>query len=605
MMPISQLFTLLGLRMPGSRSIAPDASVETLLPFACRTLHSFGRNVSRAGFVGTFLTVTLLLAPLAFAKAPQKDVAGEVTLATVNGEPLTAKELIDQFSRRHSGHAKFLGGDAEARQFLNALIDQRLFIQEAYDLALDQDPGVAAMVDEFAESKTTELLVRREIAEKAKVTPAEVRDTWEKKLSVLLQIRQIAVDTQAEAEQLRSSLLQGADFEELARTCSRAPSSSRGGHLRLNWGQADEGWETAVFSLEPGALSEPIPTPGGYEIVIVDERIDSALPPFEKFSTSIENVLAQRKLEARKRAFSAELWEKYHVALPSGELMVARAAELLATAPETLIATWDGGGKLTAAQTFNAAELREWAMASPRTAALLIEERLRSTINSPLTALEAKARKLADDPEIARTTAVYRETAMQKVLFAEQIFKGIELTEADARAYYEQHAQEFEEPEQRHVAHILTATEAEAIAVRKTLEAGADFATTAKKSSRDFESALMEGSLGWITAEKVPADFRDVLTLAPGQLSKPIHSKNGWHVVKVLEIKPKRQMAFDEVKEKAQQKAAFEKQQAAQEFWLRKLRASAKVVYDDAAIRKFVAANQFDGNAAPIKHGLQ
>src|SRR5206468_12235724 len=134
-------------------------------------------------------------------------------------------------------------------------------------------------------------------------------------LNVFFHIRQIAVATRQEGEEIRAAIVAGADADKLARECSIADSRLNGGHLAVNWGQFDVEWERVVFALQPGELSPVIPTPGGFEIVIVDDRVDSALPPFEKVSQQIESVLATRRLEARKRAFSDELWAKYHVTL--------------------------------------------------------------------------------------------------------------------------------------------------------------------------------------------------------------------------------------------------------------------------------------------------
>src|SRR6476619_4418482 len=80
-------------------------------------------------------------------------------LAQVNGDPITVHDLLDAFTSRHGGHAKFLGGHAEAREFLNLIIDDRLFLQEAYNLGLDQDETVREVVDDYAKTKASEALV--------------------------------------------------------------------------------------------------------------------------------------------------------------------------------------------------------------------------------------------------------------------------------------------------------------------------------------------------------------------------------------------------------------------------------------------------------------
>ncbi len=509
--------------------------------------------------------VVLLFAASLAVAAPPKPTA---VLATVNGDAITVQDLVDQFTKRHGGHAKFLGGDMEARTFLNILIEERLFIQEAYNIGLDQDPRVDEAVTEFERGKTSALLVRTEIDDKSNPSPAEVRATWEKSLNFFMQVRQIAVDTKQDAEEIRAAILRGADVDALARGCSRADSRVRGGLIRVNWGQFGEEWERAVFPLAPGEVSPVITTPSGFEVVLVEDRIDSARPPFEKVASQIENVLRLRRLEERKHAFSEELWAKYHVALQGN------------------VATWDGGGRMT---------LDEH----------LSKDDLRATVNGPLVELEAKARKLAATPEIARAVAKYRETVMESLLFRQHILKDVTLTDAEARAYYDAHQGEFQAPEERHVAHILLASEGEAKAVREKLLAGAEFGQVARKQSRDAGTALFDGKLGWITPDKVPPDFKQVLTLAAGEVSKPLRSSHGWHLVKVDEIKPMRQLPFDQVQPQLRKRALEAKERAVQTTWLAKLRVPAKIKLDDAAIKRFVQANEFDANAAAPQHGMR
>lgn len=99
----------------------------------------------------------------------------------------------------------------------------------------------------------------------------------------------------------------------------------------------------------------------------------------------------------------------------------------------------------------------------------------------------------------------------------------------------------------------------------------------------------------------MPPSFREVLALEPGAISKPVKSDHGWHVIQVSEVRPKRQLSLDEVKDRAKTLALAAKEQAVQKFWLDKLRASAKIDFDESAIRKFVAENQFGGNAAAAR----
>ena len=530
----------------------------------------------------------------------------DTPLAIVNGEPITVHALVSAFSERHAGHAKFLGGYGEARSFLGIMVEERLFIQEAYNVGLDRDESVQRLVAERENEKITAKLVHVEIDEKSKVSPAEVKAVWKDQLSFFLQLRQIAVETRSEAEEIRAALLSGADFDTLARGCSRVASSKNGGHLIANWGQFGPEWEKVVFALEPGELSPVIETTDGYEVVIVEGRIDVPPPPFDKVSSQIEGALSARRSEARKRAFSDQLFAKYHVVLAPIDKSPTGLAKLLATAPDTVVATWngggDGGGKLLLRDVAGDRELQMWKLFTPKRAQYEIDGRIRATINDPLAILEARARKYNDDPDIAEMIAKYREVMMENALFRGHVLKDITVSDDEIAKYYNDHKSEFVDPEQRHVAHILVPTEKEASDIYEKLKGGADFAQLARKYSMDAETALYDGKLGWITEEKVPPPFREVLKLETGAISKPIKSDHGWHIIQVSEIKPKRQQALDEVKDRAKAKALAAKEQSVQSFWLEKLRAAAKVTIDEKAIRTFVAENQFDGNAAPPKH---
>jgi parvulin-like peptidyl-prolyl isomerase len=187
---------------------------------------------------------------------------------------------------------------------------------------------------------------------------------------------------------------------------------------------------------------------------------------------------------------------------------------------------------------------------------------------------------------------------MESALFKGHVLKDVTVSGEEIAKYYAEHKSEFVEPEQRHVAHILLSTEKDANDVVAKLNAGADFSQLARKFSKDAETAIFDGKLGWITEEKVPPSFKQVLALEPGAISRPIKSDHGWHVVQVSEVKPKRQLPLEEVKDRAKEKALAAKEEGIQNFWLEKLRAAAKIEFDEKAIRTFVAENQFDGNAA-------
>jgi parvulin-like peptidyl-prolyl isomerase len=90
--------------------------------------------------------------------------------------------------------------------------------------------------------------------------------------------------------------------------------------------------------------------------------------------------------------------------------------------------------------------------------------------------------------------------------------------------------------EQVHARHILVETEDEAKEIISRLEAGEDFAELAAELSTDTTSGAMGGDLGWFPRGAMVAAFEDAaFSLEPGEISEPVESGFGWHVIEVLE----------------------------------------------------------------------
>jgi len=143
------------------------------------------------------------------------------------------------------------------------------------------------------------------------------------------------------------------------------------------------------------------------------------------------------------------------------------------------------------------------------------------------------------------------------------------------------------EVQQSHVRHILIKTselmsESEArtrlLNLKERLENGADFAELARVNSEDG-SAAQGGDLGWIgPGDTVPEFERAMNALKIGQISDPVRSPFGWHLIEVLERR-KQDVTHDRERLLARQALRARKADEAYEEWLRQLRDSAYVEY--------------------------
>ncbi len=170
---------------------------------------------------------------------------------------------------------------------------------------------------------------------------------------------------------------------------------------------------------------------------------------------------------------------------------------------------------------------------------------------------KAREDKLTEDPTVrAIIRGAERSILAQQVLereYAEQI----KILPVDLETYYQAHKQDFREPEQALISHILLEDRAAAQKALARLREGADFAELAERLSRDPKTKDKGGEIetwvkkGAVIPEiKVPAESLEAvfLTEAGRVLDEPLESNQGFHLIKVRERRPERQQDFEEVR---------------------------------------------------------
>ena len=151
-------------------------------------------------------------------------------------------------------------------------------------------------------------------------------------------------------------------------------------------------------------------------------------------------------------------------------------------------------------------------------------------------------------------------------LDAKQLAASIWVDEEAVKAYFEQHREELVQRAQRKARHILIAADAAASAeaveaarqkaksASERIRGGESFATVAKELSDDPGSAGQGGDLGWFERGVMVKEFEDAaFGLPAGQLSEPVRSAFGFHVIEVTEVRESAAPTFDAVRPRAEQ----------------------------------------------------
>lgn len=132
-----------------------------------------------------------------------------------------------------------------------------------------------------------------------------------------------------------------------------------------------------------------------------------------------------------------------------------------------------------------------------------------------------------------------------------ELMKSISVTEDQIRKQYEQNSKSFVAKTERQAAHILLEGEAKKRAdeIKAKLAAGEDFAKLAKEYSTDAGSKEQGGDLGFSSGDAFPAEFEAALAkLKVGEVSAPVKTDAGIHIIKLLAERGAQPPSFEEAK---------------------------------------------------------
>ncbi|WP_394691742.1 peptidylprolyl isomerase [Hoeflea sp.] len=246
------------------------------------------------------LAATLLISTIAFLPAHSfAQDAEDPVVATVGGVEIRTSELqmaeadLDpQFER--------LPAEQRRVAALAAVIDIKALARKAEAEKLDQTEEFKRLMAFQRDRALHNVLFRSGVVES--ISDADVKARYDKEVAATppeeeISARHILVETEEEAKALIAELDAGKDFAELAKEKSTGPSAGNGGDLGyFTKGRMVPEFEAAAFALEKGQYAkEPVKTQFGWHVIKVEDRRESAPPPFEQVADQIRQVLLRER----------------------------------------------------------------------------------------------------------------------------------------------------------------------------------------------------------------------------------------------------------------------------------------------------------------------
>lgn len=200
-------------------------------------------------------------------------------------------------------------------------------------------------------------------------------------------------------------------------------------------------------------------------------------------------------------------------------------------------------------------------------------------VDNQLMAEAGEKENMADGADFAQRMAYWKRRALRETYF-DRAVRG-KVTDAEAKAFYDEQAKQAPGGPQIRARHILVKTEEKAKELFEMIAHDGDFAELAKKHSTG-PSGKNGGDLGYFgEGQMVPEFSKAAFALKVGEVSLPVKTKFGWHLIKVEDRRETNFPPYDALKERIVSHLAQQKAQVV----AAELRKSATVEYVDQSVK--------------------
>ena len=502
--------------------------------------------------------------------APQsKEIPRDQVLAKVNGEPVTVGGFYDFLKESRATSKQLEGKQKTKEEMLHGLIREIILNQKAALLDLSSDSGFVMRRDDHMRQFLLESMYQKEIVEKALVSDQEVKDHYEKykeqdflipekvqvrDLLILVQADSTQKDYQRKLKKAAQSALKrikeldqkasaGEDFAELCKQYSERTGTDLSGNLGfIQKGKQSPQFDSVAFSLQKiGEISKPVRDYQGHHLIQLLGRIEKSYKELD--STLFEGIREYLKREWINKTAKSFIDSLKNTTQFTYNDKILNSSE--SSSDQSLWVLAFGDGDTIRFELFDAAS-GEYKYNLGKDS-LTMEEKKDVLVNylalPVILEKEAKKRGYADLVEYQAEKRTFTLEEAKTRVQAERVKKDFPPpTPEEIDAYYQAHKIDFPSLGMPiHVYHIVFQDSIQAVEVLNQINQGADFVEMAKKYfPGESEIKDVAYDLGFISQGEMPEEFyQSALKLKDGEVSQPVKTNWGFHLIKMVERKEK------------------------------------------------------------------
>ncbi len=192
--------------------------------------------------------------------------------------------------------------------------------------------------------------------------------------------------------------------------------------------------------------------------------------------------------------------------------------------------------------------------------------------------------KLDNDSDYLDKVEDFKKMTLVSIVLKKEVEEKAALDETEVKAFFDQNSDKFTVGTKIRASHILVGTEQEADDILDRLKKGEKFEKLAEMS-KDTGSAQKGGDLGYFARGQMVPEFEQAAaSLKPGEVSKPVKTRFGYHVIKLVDIQKGEAANYEQSKESIGKQLLGEKRKKVFETFVEKLKKDIKITTHETEI---------------------
>ena len=503
------------------------------------------------------LAALVLMAGIYLSCSPaDKD---EIVVATVEGKEITAADFERVTEIIDSEYLPDTNNVEGKKKVLDYMIAKEVMALRAKELGYDKDEKYVGFWSAYKNPFLVQALTKYYIVDQVKVTDKMVKDYYDD-MSQEFVLSQITVLDSMEAVRIRQEIKNGADFAEMARRYSIAPTADKGGEIgTMNIGAMFWWIEDALLKTKKGELTPVVHVKNGYSILKVhDRRTIKPTNDMEYARKRVNHIEEERRLKEVKE----EIAEKMNFKIYSDGLEVAYNSLPQKDIPNEDIVkrkvTRENAPKLDLRDEFKGMLLASYEGRDitledfeyiynhlqlpdrPRREQgkyMIVDLMYKKFFNDVLPGYAENELNVLEYPPVKEFYERKQEEIMVNLLYRDAVLNNITVTTKDVEEYIKENKDKLKTREQRAYSLILNSDKEIVEKAARLAKEGASFAKLSNEYSENIEENGTGVNVGLGVKGRYPA-LDDVAFNLPeeGAISEPFKTARGWVVIKLKKI---------------------------------------------------------------------